>query len=553
MKTRWLVIMVFTLMSCLLACADQTNSNLHVRFAAMTIGGDGKVYLASGVQPDRCAVMRLNRDGSERTEWKGSMFNKNAVANASGMIACAYYSVVILYDNELRQRFVMSDIYAPFHQIQFRSPIRVEAGTSGCFYAADQHAERIVRITPLGKRDALYPIPHGLEAGERGNILEFRVCEPTHRFHVATLGGLIRCFDMNDPVKELWRVKTDIEFGNNELGQSNGGFDVDQRGILHVLERSKPVIKRYDLDGKPLGETALQMGERFKDEDRFFAIRVFGNEILLHRQHDTELFQRYDLTTGKLMNIADIADPNTAARAKDSVKVADAKGCATASDSRPVVRVLYIGNSQLGFLGHSLPGIIDDITIMNRSLPRIDSERVIVGGVGLKELWEQGRARQQIASNKWDCVVIHESVFQENEQQMLQYGKLFGDSIATNGARLVVLATPDVEGKKADHRVMYEQALKLASPYKNARVAGAGMAWFKVWDERPKLDLYRDGDRMHPGTPGYYLDALVLYATLTDKNPEGLYSYLLTEDEAKFLQQVAWRQYQEDRAKEKAQ
>jgi len=546
------IVLLLTLLRTL-SLADQTNSNLHVRFAAMTIGGDGKVYLASGVQPDRCAVMRLNRDGSERTEWKGAMFNKNAIANASGAVACAYYSVVILYDNELRQRFVMSDIYAPFHQIQFRSPIRVEAGTSGCFYAADQHAERIVRITPLGKRDALYPIPHGAEAGERGNILEFRICEQARRFHIATLDGLIRCFDMDKPRHELWRVQTDIEFGNNELGQSKGGFDLDQRGILHVLERSKPVIKRYDLAGQLLGETALQMGARFHDEDRYFALRVFGNEILLRRQHDTELFQRYDLKTGSLRNIADITDPSTAAR----VSVNRPPTTTIAADSkragRPALRVLYIGNSQLGFLGHSLPGIIDDITLLNRSLPRIDSERVIEGGVGLKELWERGRARQQIASNKWDCVVIHESVFQENEQQMLEYGKLFADLIAQRGARMIVLATPDVEGKKDDHRVMYEQSLKLAAGYPRARVAGAGMAWLKVWEERPKLDLYRDGDRAHPGTPGYYLDALVLFATLTDKKPEGLYRYILPEDEAKYLQQVAWRQYQEDRAKEKAQ
>ena len=90
------------------------------------------------------------------------------------------------------------------------------------------------------------------------------------------------------------------------------------------------------------------------------------------------------------------------------------------------------------------------------------------------------------------------------------------------------------------------------------RVAGAGMSWRKAWALDPRLDFWYT-DRAHPSALGYYVNACVIYAALTDYNPGGLTPYcdniekrVITKDEAAILQKAAWQQYLDDRNSEKA-
>lgn len=63
-----------------------------------------------------------------------------------------------------------------------------------------------------------------------------------------------------------------------------------------------------------------------------------------------------------------------------------------------------------------------------------------------------------------------------------------------------------------------------------------------------------------PGPPehkGYYINACVIFAALTDCSPVGMVVYSagvdktpITKDEALLLQKAAWDQYQEDRKNE---
>ena len=92
---------------------------------------------------------------------------------------------------------------------------------------------------------------------------------------------------------------------------------------------------------------------------------------------------------------------------------------------------------------------------------------------------------------------------------------------------------------------MYQDALKMARECRG-RVAGAGMAWARAWEERPTFDFHHT-DRAHPNAQGYYLNACVIFAALTDASPVGLDPSTLRPEDAQFLQSVAWAQAHEDR------
>ena len=80
------------------------------------------------------------------------------------------------------------------------------------------------------------------------------------------------------------------------------------------------------------------------------------------------------------------------------------------------------------------------------------------------------------------------------------------------------------------------------------------MAWLKAWEKEPTLDLHFT-DRAHPNALGCYLNACVLYTTLTGVNPanQAISSCAAaTSKEAALVREIAWAQYQEDRREEKA-
>ena len=86
-------------------------------------------------------------------------------------------------------------------------------------------------------------------------------------------------------------------------------------------------------------------------------------------------------------------------------------------------------------------------------------------------------------------------------------------------------------------------------------VAAAGKAWLAYWGSQTtpeqRLALYAP-DKAHPGKKGSYIYACVLYAALTGRSPVGLTRLIpkqspdmISEDEAKKFQEVAWRVHQE--------
>jgi hypothetical protein len=126
----------------------------------------------------------------------------------------------------------------------------------------------------------------------------------------------------------------------------------------------------------------------------------------------------------------------------------------------------------------------------------------------------------------------------------------FSGLVGLTKAKMLILSTGDHEKKRDSHAVMYANALQMAREL-HCRVAGGGMAWLKAWDKKKDLDLHSK-DRWHPGARGFYLNACVIYAALTDRSVAGLDPYVLSKEDAQLLQQAAMEQAKEDRQQEAA-
>ena len=194
----------------------------------------------------------------------------------------------------------------------------------------------------------------------------------------------------------------------------------------------------------------------------------------------------------------------------------------------------------------------------------IETSSVTRGGFQFVEHWNTAGnpARKAIQKGNWDVVVLQEDPSEPDydEQTFYEYTRKYDDEIEKIGAQ-TVLYMP-WEWKRNNTQTTTED---IAQAYNNigaelgVKVAPAGLAWQRALQERPDLNLY-DEDLIHPSIHGTYLTICVLYATIFGQSPIGL-SYLpvdmlgdddydallfmrkkwqMTEEEAAFLQRIAW-------------
>jgi outer membrane protein assembly factor BamB len=263
--------------------------------APLTVGRDGRVYLASG--GNNSHVLRFERDGGGKRGGPVTYACANAVANAQGIIATAsghFAHKVTLYDAAFREIGAVSDFLVG-DTVGWDAPAHVEAGAGGDFYAVDQHRNRIVRISPAAKVVTSYAVPREPEGGP-GLVEDFRVWEKGETLYALSRAGRLRALGFDG--KKKWEISPGV-------GHRAGGFDVDEIGTLFALSHDSNVLRRFAPDGKPAGEIALQMNGRKPrpGEHAFTELRIHGGEAILKRRHATDLFERYDLATGALKNV----------------------------------------------------------------------------------------------------------------------------------------------------------------------------------------------------------------------------------------------------------
>src|SRR5262249_43343285 len=149
-----------------------------------------------------------------------------------------------------------------------------------------------------------YPLPDGLpkESQKRG-YRDLRVCEKTQTFYLLYPNGPVpRIVCVGFDGKDRWTYDGRIHHGPVGVYRWAGAFDVDDAGVLYVLDSE--TVKKVSPDGKPAGEVKLQLGTTpTPGSPGFDYLRVHGDEVLLRRDHASELFRRYALTTGELKGV----------------------------------------------------------------------------------------------------------------------------------------------------------------------------------------------------------------------------------------------------------
>ena len=234
---------------------------------------------------------------------------------------------------------------------------------------------------------------------------------------------------------------------------------------------------------------------------------------------------------------------------------------AQAKDPEPI-RVLFIGNSQMYTC--DLPQMVSELAdSAPAGWPRLVTGKGLVGGCGLQGYWDagetEGKPRAMVAAGPWDVVVLQEAYDIWNEP-FADYAERFVTLIRAHGAKPLLFATASISDLFPDKFIVLNDTQAAWGSERDIHCASAGYAWMDYLGPQPTrealLDLYH-ADGKHPGPKGSYLYACLLYAHLTGKNPEGLtrsFAHLggeiVTEAEAKRMQNTAWRQYQTDRARQ---
>ena len=119
------------------------------------------------------------------------------------------------------------------------------------------------------------------------------------------------------------------------------------------------------------------------------------------------------------------------------------------------------------------------------------------------------------------------------------YAKKNSDIVRAHGATPILFMSW-AYADKPEMTAQLAEAYTVAGNANNALVIPAGLAFARVREKQPELNLYVP-DKRHPSLAGTYLAACTLFAALTGRSPVGN-PYLAGIDPptAKFLQEAAW-------------
>jgi hypothetical protein len=190
-------------------------------------------------------------------------------------------------------------------------------------------------------------------------------------------------------------------------------------------------------------------------------------------------------------------------------------------------RVLFVGNSLT--IAHDLPGMVAALSRAAGDAPSLEVERVAFGNFSLEDHWQRKAALAAIERGGWSFVVLQQGPSAAPESRLLLrlWAKRFAKPIRAAGARPALYMVWPARERGGD-------AAGVADAYRGAAAATeglllpAGEAWRAAARTTPGLELYAE-DGFHPTPLGTYLAALVVYAGLSGRDPNGLPSTLELE------------------------
>ena len=181
---------------------------------------------------------------------------------------------------------------------------------------------------------------------------------------------------------------------------------------------------------------------------------------------------------------------------------------------------------------------------------RFEGSTRTASGVTLEYHFRNG-AVDAIRDGDYDAVVLQGYLPGEavpSAAPFLEYVAKLHEVVAETGAQTVLFMTWPQGRHDWAQLGDFVAAHRAAEAQLGVSVAPVGVAFANAQAERPDLQLI-DVDTVHATWEGAYLAAATVYATLFDRSPEGLpYAFGLSEDDAAYLQGVAWRTLSDWRA-----
>jgi len=225
------------------------------------------------------------------------------------------------------------------------------------------------------------------------------------------------------------------------------------------------------------------------------------------------------------------------------------------------VRVLFIGDS----FTEGIDSPFVEFSASTDTPLAFEAEERGSPGTTLEGLWFCCRSVDTIQQGGWRYVVLQgdASFESSDEATFFEYVRLFNEEAQAVGAEMVLYMHWEVGGTDPVRPTAgIADTHKTISEELGVTVAPVGVAWSRVLSDRPELDLYA-GDRVHANARGMYLTLAVLYATLLGESPEGA-TYMgpnlgnlvwveeasITDEDAAFLQRIAWQTVSEYSASE---
>ena len=242
------------------------------------------------------------------------------------------------------------------------------------------------------------------------------------------------------------------------------------------------------------------------------------------------------------------ADPQRVSAASVAGGPATGGGGCRAAKPDPVHR---------GWSFHVSQGSLSRSGSVDGSTHRRGNRLIWIGGAPLS-LQRMPITLKKIQTGDWDVVVLQEDLVENwsRVDEFSAFARKFHEEIQRSGAETVLYmhwswasqAVPSTEHIAETYGDLGKEL--------NVKVGPVGLAWQRVLQERPDLDLYTR-DQVHASPQGTYLAMCVLYATIFDRSPVGAtdrmadtgrFDYMwtnpkgwqLSDENAEFLQRIAW-------------
>ena len=152
----------------------------------------------------------------------------------------------------------------------------------------------------------------------------------------------------------------------------------------------------------------------------------------------------------------------------------------------------------------------------------IEYETIAPGGMSLEDHWNAGRVPAEIATGRWDAVVMQQgpSALPESQANLREWAGRLAELAREHGVRpgapdRLARALPRQRAQRRDRLV------RECREGGRAELYPGGVAWQSAWSRTPSLPLYGP-DGFHPSALGTYLAALVVTAGLTGRQPPAL-------------------------------